>query len=207
MTQPDSPTKNAHGGGARRRVPGRLRRGGAIAIVAAVAAVGVALPAQASSRGVVTAEALIEILGEDRIQVEVSIGKPLLALVAAPFKQEDPEIADSILDLERVYAAVLDLEGEAETGRSFLNETASMLRRGGWDRVARVNDETTWMSVYVLATEERVDGLTVMIHEKSAGELIFVNLAGLIDIERIEALGEALDLPPVLDGADGVVGN
>ena len=45
----------------------------------------------------------------------------------------------------------------------------------------------------VLNDETTVSGVVVMVHEEN--EIVFTNVAGIIDMEKLKALGERIDIP------------
>ena len=56
--------------------------------------------------------------------------------------------------------------------------------------------------VLVLNDETSLSGLVVMVLERSEGELIFANVAGLLDLEAIQKLGDKMNIPGLSDLED-----
>ena len=161
----------------------------------------VAVPAAAEdrtqSRGWVDSEPFLELAGDDDLEVEVSIQGALMKMIAAGFTEEDPELADAVAGLERIYAAVVNLrDSDKRTrGADLMNATSGRLRKAGWQSVVRVRDEESLLTVMTVGGEETVDGLVVLVLEKTEGQLVFVNLVGTIDVAQIEKIGSSMDLP------------
>ena len=151
----------------------------------------------AAGNGFVDPEPFIELGGEDDLTLEISISGALLKMISAGLAGADKDLADTVAGLHSIHAVILTMDTEAKQlrGQELLRATEKRLRRGAWDRIARVNDDEGNLSVWILGTEETVDGVTVLIRGKQDGELVFVNIDGIIDLARLEELGETLNLP------------
>ena len=146
--------------------------------------------------GFVDGKQLIDVVGDDAVLVEVSLGKSLLRMVTG----SDPDMKEQLGGLESVYALIVDLSDE-ETAALVREEVKRIERRlvdDGWERIARIKDTDAEIKVLVLLHEEQmIEGLVVMVFSVEDDEpaLVFANIAGLIDMEALEDLGEELDLP------------
>jgi len=150
-----------------------------------------------AGNGFVDPEPFIELGGEDDLTLEISISGALLKMISAGLAGADKDLADTVAGLHSIHAVILSMDTEAKQlrGQELLRSTEKGLRRGAWDRIARVNDEEGNLSVWILGTEETVDGVTVLIRGKQDGELVFVNIDGIIDLSKLEELGKTLDIP------------
>jgi len=150
-----------------------------------------------AGNGFVDPEPFIDLGGEDDLTLEISISGALLRMISAGLAGADQDLADTVAGLHSIHAVILSMDSEAKQlrGKELLRSMEKRLRRDAWDRIARVNDDEGNLSVWTLGTENTVDGVTVMIHGKQDGELVFVNIAGLIDPSKPEELGERLNLP------------
>jgi hypothetical protein len=150
-----------------------------------------------AGNGYVDPEPFIDLGGEDDLTLEISISGALLKMISAGLAGADKDLADTVAGLHSIHAVILTMDTEAKRlrGQELLRATEKRLRRGAWDRIARVNDDEGNLSVWILGTEDTVDGVTVLIRGKEDGELVFVNIDGLIDLSKLEELGEKLNLP------------
>jgi hypothetical protein len=82
-----------------------------------------------------------------------------------------------------------------ERGHALMRSTLRDLTRDRWERLAVVREEDVELSVMIRGTKDTVDGLVVLIEEKTDDQLIFVNVAGRIDLEKLEAIGREMDIP------------
>ena len=145
--------------------------------------------------GFVDAEVFREIAGEEAITVEISIGKPLLRI----FGKGEDELSRMLAALESIRAVILDLSDvparEAKVRRAVrvIEDTDRRLRGQGWERVAMVRERDETVRVLVLPRDELLLGLVVMVSD--GDEIVFTNIAGVIDLARIEAIADQFDLP------------
>jgi hypothetical protein len=153
-------------------------------------------PLQAGE-GYVDPEPFIDLGGEDDLTLEISISGALLRMISKSLAGADPDLADTVAGLHSIHAVILSLDTDAKQlrGKELLRSTENRLRRSAWDRIARVQDDEGNLSVWILGTEDTVDGVTVLIRGKEDGELVFVNIDGIIDLAKLEELGETLNLP------------
>ena len=153
-------------------------------------------PLQAG-KGYVDPEPFIDLGGEDDLTLEISISGAMLRMISAGLAGADPDLADTVAGLHSIHAVILSLDTEAKQlrGKELVRSMEKQLRRSAWDRVARVQDDEGNLSVWILGTEDTVDGVTVLIRGKEDGELVLVNIDGTIDLANREELGEKLNLP------------
>jgi hypothetical protein len=147
--------------------------------------------------GFVDGTKLIDIVGDDAVVVEVSLGKSLLKMMSG---SKDSDLGKKLGGLESIYALIVDLSDADAAGRARaeVREIESRLIDDGWERIARVKETDAEIKVLVLMhDEERIEGLVVMIFSVEDDEpvLVFANIAGLIDMKTLDDLGDELDLP------------
>ena len=146
--------------------------------------------------GFVDGTQLIDIVGDDAVVVEVSLGRSLLKMMTG----SDPDLKQQLGGLESIYALIVDLSDAQIAGRA-REEVRAIERRlvdDGWERIARIKEPDAEIKVLVLLhDEELIEGLVVMVFSVEDDEpvLVFANIAGLIDMEALEDLGEEFDLP------------
>ncbi len=153
-------------------------------------------PLQAGE-GYVDPELFIDLGGEDDLTLEINISGALLNLMSKSLAGADQDMADTVAGLHSIHAVILSLDTEAKQlrGKELVRSMEKQLRRSAWDRIARVQDDEGNLSVWILGTEDTVDGVTVLIRGKQDGEIVFVNIDGTIDLAKLEELGESLNLP------------
>ncbi len=171
-------------------------RRGLLVVLASLALAASAAPAaERAHPGYVDAEIFRQIAGDDAITVEISNGKPLLRI----FGKGDDELSRMLAALESIRAVILDLselpDREAKSRRAVkaIEDTDRRLRAGGWERVAMVREGDETVRVLVLPRDDLLLGLVVLITD--GDEIVFTNIAGLIDLARIEAIADQFDLP------------
>jgi len=180
------------------REPRNRGREGSRALLVLVLLAGIsALPAAAAKKGpgYVSSDSFVEVAGDDALQVQVSIPSSLLKLITGA----DPELKRLAGGLESIEAVILDLSrrGVAERARAAMKETEKRLLRSGWERLVLVREEGSEVRVLLLNNEERIDGLVVMVVDGT--EMVFANVAGMIDLAAIEEIGGALGVPGLDD--------
>ena len=150
-----------------------------------------------SKPGYVDKEIFTRLAGDEDVRVEIWLPRSLIVLFGAL----DEELAEAVEGLDLLQAVVLELEGAdaAARARKVVRETESMLKRKGWVRLALVRDEESEVYVLVRTQDEKIEGLTVLVVDESDGSLVFANVVGTIDLAKIRALGEELDIPGLAD--------
>ena len=143
--------------------------------------------------GFVDGSKFSQMVGDDSVSVEVSLHGALLKAVA----RIDPELSRLVGGLESIQAIVLSVPGDAGKGvADKLREMESdLLDKKGWEKLLAVREEQADIRILVLNDEEKILGLVVLVLDRGEGEMVFVNIAGDIDLAAIGELGEALDLP------------
>jgi hypothetical protein len=129
--------------------------------------------------------------------VEVNLRGSLLKLVGLAAQEDEPEMRSLMNNLELVRVLVYPAEDLGLSGfTDKAAELAKRLEKDGWETLVRVRerDETAYIAVKLEG--EKVVGLTVLACEKD-DEVVFVNIAGLIDMEEIWRLGHGLDIDPL----------
>jgi hypothetical protein len=78
---------------------------------------------------------------------------------------------------------------------ALVKKTDQKLASSGWQRVTRITDATSTVTVLTHTVGGRIDGLVALIFDSEDKELVFANLAGEIDITRLGEIGERLNVP------------
>lgn len=183
----------------RPRSAGRALRAAAsvaLALAAFVPAARADAPAAPWTRhpGFVDGEPFTALASKHGDLVEVSVTGALLGLVASTVRAQDAELASMIESLAAVSAVIVEIDDDS-LGALDRAERALVERMGagGWSAIARVRDGTTRVTVWVLPRGERFEGLTVLVRD--GRDVVFTNIAGTIDMQRLQALAGRLNVP------------
>lgn len=145
-------------------------------------------------------------IGEE--YVEVDINKGLLKLASTFAKNEDPEIAEIINNLERVRVNVFGIDdSNREDVTSRIETVRSELETQGWTRVVTVRESSgDNVAVFVKQdNDEAIHGVVVTVIGGN-GEAVLVNVVGDVKLDQIAKLGERLDIDPLRElGLDAPV--
>lgn len=177
----------------------RRARGAACAALVAAVSVGACLAADRpldTIPGYVDGAPFLRLAGDEAVSVEVNLhGSLLKALLKV-----DEELFRLAGGLESIHAVILNLSDGDERRRAMLGQlrdavaaTEQRLIRTGWERVATVKDPKSVSKVLVLNDQDAIHGLVVMVVGEE--EVIFANLAGVLDLAAIERIGQRFDLP------------
>ena len=156
------------------------------------------------SAGYVDAAMFRALIDEDREIVEVNLEGPMLRAIAKS-KGEDPDDGDANAlfgKLKAIHAVIGTVKGPASAAMNLVHQTDQKLVAAGWQRIARIKDETTTISVLTHTVGDHIDGLVALTFDTDDKELVFANLAGEIDITRLGEIGDRLNVP----GLDQVPG-
>lgn len=134
-------------------------------------------------------------------EVEIHLTQPLLGVVGAFVRGEDPELADLILDLHLVKVNQFSFErADEENVRKIIDDTAGDLRKDGWDNIIKVRERDERVNVFVkFAGESRsheeavLSGLAVLVLENDSAA--FVNVVGRFRLQDIARVGAQFDIP------------
>lgn len=141
--------------------------------------------------------------------VEVNLDGAILQALAKNGKKAKGATADPEDDskdlfgkLTSIHAVIGTVKGPAADALKLVQQTDQKLVSMGWQRVTRIKDESSTISVLTRTVDDRVVGLVALIFDSDDKELVFANLAGEIDVTRLGEIGERLNVP----GLDQVPG-
>jgi hypothetical protein len=151
--------------------------------------------------GFVDGSGFAALAGEDAVSVEIHLTGDLLQALA----RADPELSALVAGLDGLHAVILTLENPSVTEalRARVRETHRTLAERGWQRVGLVQQAGQQIQVLVLNDRETIRGLVVMIVDENESQMVFANVSGILDLARIEALGESMDLPGLSELGSG----
>jgi hypothetical protein len=141
-------------------------------------------------------------------EVEIDLTQPLLSVVGAFVKDEDPELANLILDLHLVRVNSFSFrKSQDEDVRGLIDAKAEELRGNGWENIIKVRERGERVNVFVkmdgdgrTTTGTFLSGLTVLVYER--GQATFVNVVGHFRLEDIARVGRHFDIPGSDDWED-----
>ena len=78
----------------------------------------------------------------DKLQVEINIGAPLLRMIAAGAKQDDPGFSSVLAGLQSIQVQVFPMkEGEVGAVKTRIDRAVHWLESRGWQSTVRVRDQ------------------------------------------------------------------
>lgn len=137
------------------------------------------------------------LVDEDQEVIEVNLEGPILQAVANS-KSDEPGGASAkelFGQLKAVHAVIGNVKGSASAALAVVQQTDQRLVAGGWQRITRIKDEGSVISVLTHVTGGQIDGLVALIFDMDDKSLVFANLAGPIDLNRLEEIGDRLNVP------------
>jgi len=155
-------------------------------------------PARAeTSSGYVDETMFRALVDENQDVVEINLdGAILQALAKSGRDGHDADDAkDVFAKLKSIHAVIGTVKGPAEDALALVQKTDKKLAAAGWQRITRVSDPTSTISVLTHTVADKVDGLVVLIFDSKDKELVFANLAGEIDVTKLGEIGERLNVP------------
>ncbi len=174
----------------------RVQAAGLVLLAALVAVTGLMAP-PAHAEGPSFAR-LDDVYGEPR--VEIDLGSTMLGLVARVASMEDPAAGAFLSELDHVSVLVYVVGDDAGRALSAADETRDRLAAGGWSPAVSVREDGELVRVFVKERGQVVEGVVVTVVNDR--EVVFVNVTGTIDPERIGDLMSSLDLDVKIPGAN-----
>jgi hypothetical protein len=140
----------------------------------------------------------IEELGlfpRDKLEVEINIEGPLLRMIAAGTKQEDPGFSAVMAGLKSIQVQVFPVKG-VDTGavKARIDRAVRWLEGHGWQPTVRMRDQGQETYIYLKQTGDRIDGLTLLSLDPK-DEAVVINIVGRIDPAEIGRIGQSLHVP------------
>ena len=158
----------------------------------------------ATSGGYVDGAMFRELVDETKDVVEVNLDGAILQALAKSKSDENEkgDANDLFAKLKSIHAVIGTVKGPASEALALVKKTDQRLAAAGWQRVTRVTDETSTISVLTHTVAGHIDGLVALIFDSKDKELVFANLAGEIDVTKLGEIGQRLNVP----GLDQVPG-
>jgi len=157
-----------------------------------------------SSGGYVDGAMFRALVDDTQDVVEINLdGAILQALAKSKSDDRDADNAkDLFAKLKSIHAVIGTVKGPASEALALVKKTDQKLVAAGWQRITRITDSTSTITVLTHTVADHVDGLVALIFDSEDKELVFANLAGEIDVTKLGEIGERLSVP----GLDQVPG-
>jgi hypothetical protein len=146
--------------------------------------------------GYIDGSAFLALATEESELVEISIKGALLQALAQGFP--DSETSSIFAELKGISAVIAGLDhdpGRTEKAIRLVRDTGKRLDAAGWERLARVREKDADVGVFVRSGGKTIDGLVVLVFDRTESKVVFVNIVGLIDLAKIGEIGQSLELP------------
>ncbi len=172
--------------------------------LALIAAAPATFSADVSSGGFVDGKKFRALIDESKDVVEVNLdGAILQAIAKAGSGDKDAHDADDLFTkLKSIHAVIGTVKGSASDAQALVQKTDQSLVGSGWQRITRITDATSSVSVLTHTVGDKVDGLVALIFDSEDNELVFANLAGEIDVTRLGEIGHKFNI----SGLDAIPG-
>ena len=137
----------------------------------------------------------LDILARDELSLEINLSKPLLRLVAAATRNEEPEFSALIASLDAVRVRLASAEDvDLERTRKAIAGAAGWLEDKGWQVMIHTREDDEEIFIYTRELDGEIAGMAILVIEEE-GEVAVINIVGRMDLAQLEKLGEAFDLP------------
>ena len=149
------------------------------------------------SGGYVDGAAFRALIDDTKDIVEVDLdGAILQALAALGGSDHDtPQSKALFAKLKSIHAVIGTIKGEAAPALAIVKQTDQKLVAAGWQRITRITEQTSTVTVLTHTVSDRVDGLVALIFDTKDNQLVFANLAGEIDVTQLAEYGKRLNVP------------
>ncbi len=132
---------------------------------------------------------------QDKLEVEIDIEGPLLRMIAAAAKGDDPGFASVMAGLKAIQVQVFPMKGvEAGAVKTRIDRAVHWLEGRGWKSMVRVRDQGQETYIYLKQTGDRIEGLTLLSLDPK-DEAVVINIVGRIDPAQIGQLAQKLNVP------------
>jgi len=169
-----------------------------------------------TSGGYVDGSMFRELVDDTKEVVEINLDGAILQALAnsktrkkgdedstdAEDAKDAKDTQDLFAKLKSIHAVIGTVKGPAAAAQALVQKTDQRLVASGWQRITRISDASSTISVLTHTVSGRIDGLVALIFDSDDKELVFANLAGEIDITKLGEIGERFNVP----GLDQVPG-
>ncbi len=148
-----------------------------------------------------------ETLGEDDLEIAISVKDPMIKLVAEATRESDPVLAD-ILDKLKVVEVLVYKVGESQRAavRGEISEQAGALEELGWTEAITIRMRGARGHVFLRIVDDFPAGLAAM-YLDGENEAVFVNIVGQIDPAQVGRLASKFNLDLLSQAVSGSLGS
>lgn len=134
----------------------------------------------------------------DTPSLEVNIKGPLLKLVAEASREDDPDLADLLLEMEAIQVLGFPLTRTRFRAMERASEAvAERLEADGWEPVVNLREAEQYVDMYVRQNADRIEGMFLLVLDAEAGESVFINIVGDIDPREMGRIGSKFTTTPI----------
>lgn len=127
--------------------------------------------------------------------VEVYVKEPLLSIVRAATRREEPELSELLSRIKLIKVRTFSIDDrETEEIATRVADMGRKLDQEGWEKIVRVKDYDEQVFIYMKSTNGNIDGMVVIAVEYGI-EAAFVNIVGEITPESLENLYGRFNIP------------
>lgn len=132
--------------------------------------------------------------------MEVNVEGILMRMVEEASRQEDPELADLLAQLDGVYVLGYGLAGyDIDDFDELATGMGDELIDEGWTVIVRYRELTENTHMFAKLAGDGVAGMVVMSVEDGSDQAIFVNIVGDIDPGQIGKIGQKFQIGGMSD--------
>jgi hypothetical protein len=138
--------------------------------------------------------------------VEVTLKRPMLRVLSKTYAKKSKLMAGFLGRLHSVEAVVAEFDPVTfKLAQAELQKITQRLDAEGWERLARIREDSQEIKVYALTDGDEIDGLVVCIVDGAiGGKVIFTNLAGRIDLSQMPFVYSYLEIPGLEEGVQAI---
>jgi hypothetical protein len=146
--------------------------------------------------------------------VEIDLDPEMMKIFSAGAQGAQQQAASALEGVTNVRVRVYEGIGGAQADLvKFVDDTSRTLERDGWKSVVRVNEDGERVRIFMKlapsgANAGKIEGLTVMVVDTGGGdEAVFINVAGLIEPERLGRIAAQIPMGDMFNMVPGVSGD
>lgn len=130
--------------------------------------------------------------------VNVTLDGALLRLALSFLKNNNPKeraIREMVAGLRGIYIKMLEFEKEGEYTSADVDSVRTQLRSPAWSRMVEVKSrkEGEHIEVFTTLAADKINGMAIII--TAPKRLAVINIAGLIDLEKLTQLSGQFGIP------------
>jgi Domain of unknown function (DUF4252) len=132
--------------------------------------------------------------------LEVNIKGQLLKLVAEASREDDPELADLLHELQAIQVRGYPLRRAQFRSMERRSQIlGGQLEADGWETVVNLRDFGQYVDMYVKQNATAIEGMVLLVLDSEAGETVFINIVGNIDPQQMGRIGSKFTTTPLED--------